>query len=146
MIGVKRGIRPEEVRLQGQHVLFVEGEGGDSVDPTVLNELFEQRIRIEPLGSSYFVRSVAEALFSCHPTYYFLIDRDHYADEYVDRCWNSFPDPEKHNLLVWRRREIENYFLEPEYLGKSRQSAKSSSKPGFRTSPTRRISQPKKPP
>ncbi len=119
MIRVKTGIRSEEVRRQNQHVLFVEGKDEDAVDPKALNELFEWRIRIEPLGPSYSVRSVAEALFRCHPTYYFLIDRDHYEDEYIDRCWNNFPDPETHNLLIWRRREIENYFLEPEYLVQS---------------------------
>lgn len=32
----------------------------------------------------------------------------------------NFPDQETHNLLVWRRREIENYFLEPEYLSQSK--------------------------
>jgi hypothetical protein len=65
------------------------------------------------------VCSVAEALYVHHPTYYFLIDRDHHDDNYVEDCWNKFPNPDTHNLLVWRRREIENYFLEPEYLFQS---------------------------
>lgn len=79
---VNTGIRSEEVRLQGQHVLFVEGSDGESVDPKVLNELFSNGIRIEPLGPSFSVRSVAEALQPYHPTYYFLIDRDHYDSSY----------------------------------------------------------------
>lgn len=120
MISVKTGIRTEEVRLQGQHVLFVEGKDGNSVDPKVLDELFDRSIRIEPLGPSFCVRSVAEALFSNHPTYYFLIDRDHHDSDFINRCWNNFPNPETNNLLVWRRREIENYFLEPEYLHQSK--------------------------
>lgn len=120
MIGVKTGIRSEEVRLQGQHVLFVEGSGNESVDPKVLNELFSNGVRIEPLGPSFSVRSVAEALQPYHPTYYFLIDRDHYDDSFIDKCWNNFPDPDTNNLLVWRRREIENYFLDPEYLFQSK--------------------------
>lgn len=119
MINVKTGIRAEEIRLRSQHVLFVEGEDENSVDPNVLGELFDPSIKIEILGSSFSVRSVAEALCSYHPTYYFLIDRDHYDDDFIDRCWENFPDPETHNLLVWRRREIENYFLEPEYLFQS---------------------------
>lgn len=117
-IEVKRGIRPEEVRLQGRHVLFVEGSK-ESVDPKVLNELFSNEIRIEPLGPSFSVRSVAEALQPYHPTYYFLIDRDQYDDSFIDKCWNNFPDPDTNNLLIWRRREIENYFIDPDYLFQS---------------------------
>ncbi|MYA37127.1 MAG: hypothetical protein F4030_12850 [Gammaproteobacteria bacterium] len=116
MISANTGIRAEEVRFQSQHVLFVEGKDQNSIDPEVLKELFNRNIRIETLGPSYSVRSVAEALHIHHPTYYFLIDRDHHDDNFVDRCWNNFPDTNTHNLLIWRRREIENYFLEPEYL------------------------------
>ena len=120
MIGVKTGIRPEEVRLQRQHVLFVEGSDKESVDPKVLNELFSGGIRIEPLGPSFSVRSVAEALQTYHPTYYFLIDRDHYDDSFIEERWDNFPDSNTNNLLVWRRREIENYFLDPDYLSRSK--------------------------
>lgn len=119
MITIKTGIRAEEVRQQGQHTLFVEGKDKNAIDPKVLSELLGQMIRIEALGPSYSVRSVAEALYVHHPTYYFLIDRDHHDDIYVEDCWKKFPDPDTHNLLVWRRREIENYFLEPEYLYQS---------------------------
>ena len=120
MINVTTGIRAEEVRLQGQHVLFVEGRDQDSVDPKVLNALFSGGLRIEPLGPSFSVRSVAEALHPHHPTYYFLIDRDHHEHDFVEGCWENFPDPNTDNLLVWRRREIENYFLEPQYLVRSK--------------------------
>ena len=120
MINVTTGIRAEEVRLQGRHVLFVEGRDQDSVDPKVLNALFSGELRIEPLGPSFSVRSVAEALHPHHPTYYFLIDRDHHEHDFVEGCWKNFPDPDTDNLLVWRRREIENYFLEPRYLVQSK--------------------------
>jgi len=120
MISVKTGIRAEEVRIQGQHVLFVEGKDKNSIDPKILDELFDRSIRIVPLGPSFSIKSVAEALFSYHPTYYFLIDRDHHDNNFIDRCWENFPDPNTHNLLVWRRREIENYFLEPDYLFQSK--------------------------
>lgn len=119
MVRIKTGIRPEEVRFQGQHVLFVEGKDEESVDSKVLNELFDDGIAIESLGPSFSVKSVAEALSIYHPTYYFLIDRDHHNDDFVEQCWENFPDPATHNLLVWRRREIENYFLEPPYLIRS---------------------------
>ncbi len=120
MISAKTGIRAEEVRFKAQHVLFVEGKDKEAIDPTVLDKLLDSSIKIEPLGPSFSVRSVAEALFIHHPTYYFLIDRDHHDEGFIDRCWGNFPDPATHNLLVWRRREIENYFLDPAYLFQSK--------------------------
>jgi hypothetical protein len=69
MIEAATDIRAEEIRFQGQHVLFVEGKDEDAIDPKVLGELFGQTIRIEPMGPSFYVKSVAEALFPNHPTY-----------------------------------------------------------------------------
>jgi len=120
MISPRTGIRPDEVRFGGQHVLFVEGKDRNAIDPNVLRHLLDPGIRVEPLGPSYSVKSVAEALYVYHPNYYFLVDRDHHDEAFIERCWRNFPDPDTHNLLVWRRREIENYFLEPGYLSRSR--------------------------
>ncbi len=116
MTRVEKGIRPEQIRQNAGHVLFVEGRGNDSMDYQIIGELFDGMIRIELLGASYSVKSVAEALHPYHPTYYFLIDRDHHDDDFISRCWDNFPDPQTHNLLIWKYREIENYFLEPDYL------------------------------
>lgn len=116
MISAKPGIRPEEVRLRVEHTLYVEGSDSNSVDPKALDVLFGGKLRIRPLGAAYSIKSVAQALYQHHPNYYFLIDRDHYDDDFVESCWEGFPNPETQNLLVWRRREIENYFLDPEYL------------------------------
>ena len=121
MLRVRTGIRPEEVSHQAEHVLFVEGKGENALDPKVLEALFGPRsaLRIKPLGASFSVKSVAEALHPHHPKYYFLIDRDHYDNDFINHCWDNFPDSNTHNLLIWRRREIENYFLEPDYLVQS---------------------------
>lgn len=116
MIRIDKGIRPEEIRQNGRHVLFVEGRDKDSLDPQIVGELFDGMIRIEPLGASFSVKSVAEALHPFHPNYYFLIDRDHHDDDFINQCWDNFPDERTHNLLIWKYREIENYFLEPDYL------------------------------
>lgn len=114
---VETGVRSEDVLQGAKHVLFVEGAGDESLDVKVLNELLDRSITISPLGPSYSVKSVAQALYPYHPAYYFLIDRDpHHDDDFVNRCWDNFPDPDTHNLLVWRRREIENYFIDPAYL------------------------------
>ena len=119
MVQIRTGIRSEEVRAGGEHVLFVEGSEDGSLDQAVLGALLNRSLRIEPMGPSYSVRSAAQALSRHHPRYYFLIDRDHYDDEFVERCWQNFPDSETDNLIVWRRREIENYFLDPPFLVES---------------------------
>ena len=116
MLSIRRGVRPEEVREGGEHVLFVEGSEDGSLDLAVLRALLRRTLRIETMGPSYSVRSAAQALARHHPRYYFLIDRDHYNDDFVETCWGSFPNPSTDNLLVWRRREIENYFLDPPFL------------------------------
>ncbi len=108
MITVSRRPRPGDVRHRAGHVLFVEGSGRNALDPKVLKELRDLDIRVEPLGASFHVSSVAEALHEYHPTYYFLVDRDHHDDAFVEASWTNFPDPEKKNLLVWPRRELEN--------------------------------------
>ncbi len=120
MITVKRHVRPDEIRQSAKHKLFVEGKNNNSIDSIVLSNLLKSIIRIETMGASYHIRSVAKALYKSHPDYYFLIDRDHYDEGFVNKCWNNFPDPATHNLLVWFRREIENYFLIPEYLLQSK--------------------------
>lgn len=120
MIRAVKGGAPENVLQAARHVLFVEGAPGDSFDVRALSALLDSPITIKPLGPSYYVKSVAEALHPHHPDYYFLIDRDpHHTDEEVETSWVNFPDANTHNLLIWRRREIENYFLDPQYLARS---------------------------
>lgn len=121
MVGIERGVESEKARQSARHRLFVEGSKS-SIDSQVLKTFFtenEINIRVEPLAHSLNIRTVAQALYPYHPDYYFLIDRDHHNDEIVESCWNNFPDENTHNLLIWRRREIENYFLIPEYLARS---------------------------
>jgi hypothetical protein len=115
----------DEIWQRARHVLFVEGKDANAIDPMILEILFEDMIEeyrfwVKPMGASYHVKSVAEALHKHHPNYYFLIDRDHHHDDkFIEKCWKNFPDPTTDNLLVWFRRELENYFLIPDYLVKS---------------------------
>ena len=120
MLTVRTGIRAEEVRVGGEHVLFVEGSEDGSLDQAVLRAALQNALRIETMGPSFYIRSAAQALARHHPNYYFLIDRDHYDDAFVEKCWRNFPNRDTDNLLVWRRREIENYFLDPSLLQKSK--------------------------
>jgi hypothetical protein len=119
MVSVKVG-GPADAVLQGAgRVLFVEGNP-DGLDVTVLRELLSPRVRVASLGPSYSVRSVAEALHKEHPNYWFVIDRDEWDDATVEKSWRSFPDPTQCNLLIWRRKELESYFLEPAWVVHSR--------------------------
>lgn len=109
----------------GAHVLWVEGQSAgtsrESLDVAVLSELLgDTKIAVDGLGTSANVRAAADALYRFHPEYYFLIDRDHYEDDLVDRAWERFPDSNTSNILIWRRRQIENYFLDADYFARSR--------------------------
>lgn len=122
MVKIERGVEPEEVRQGAKYTLFVEGKDESAIDPRVLSRLLEDvaPIQVKPMGPSSHIRSVAEALHKHHPYYFFLVDRDHHSDQMVEDCWQKFPHEDTCNLLIWRRRELENYFLLPEYLVKSK--------------------------
>lgn len=119
MVELRVRPHPGDIRQSARHTLFVESDTESGFDVKVLDELLEGRIDVKPLGPSFNIAAAAEALFRHHPNYYFLIDRDHQDDETVERSWKNFPDAETKNLLIWRRRQFENYFLIPEYLEKS---------------------------
>lgn len=126
MLQLTTGVRAEEVRQAAKHVLFVEGSGEHALDVTVLSNLFaDTSLTIKALGASFSVKSAAQALHPHHPSYYFLIDRDHTPNAIVDKYWADFPDPAKHNLLMWRKRELESYFLDANYITESKFCVKS---------------------
>jgi hypothetical protein len=113
------GVPAEAVNQGATHTLFVEGEA-DSIDPRALTRLLgDTDIRIRALGPSFHVKSAEQALHPHHPNYYFVIDRDHHDDTTVEDSWANFPVATTHNLLIWRKRELENYFLDPDYLSQS---------------------------
>ncbi len=117
MILIKKGVSPESIRLSSRHTLFVEGADQEAIDPQVLSILLDDtNVRVMPLGPSVHITSAAEALHPHHPDYYFLIDRDHRSQAAVDESWANFPNKETYNLLIWRLRELESYFLDPKYL------------------------------
>ena len=117
---VRTGAPAESVNQAASHALFVEGRGDDAIDPRALTRLLSDTdIAIKALGPSYHVKSAAQALHSHHPNYYFLIDRDHHDAQTVEDVWSNFPNPDTYNLLIWRKRELENYFLDPDYLSMS---------------------------
>lgn len=108
---------PRDVLQDAKYVLFVEGDLGiDNFDREVLNALLDGMVEVKTLGASIEMEKAAKVLFDQHKSYFFVIDRDHRAERYVEGTWANFPDPSKHNLLIWRRKELESYFLEPQLL------------------------------
>jgi hypothetical protein len=108
----------------GLHTLFVEGKDGQEIDPVVMKELLHNNgltaIEVQAMDACDNVRSAAQALIKQHPSYYFLIDRDDQECSAVEQSWAKFPDPAAYNMLIWRKRELENYFIDPDYLGQSK--------------------------
>lgn len=112
--------KPEDVLQGAKHILYVEGPaGGVSLDSIYLSEFLAPVIKsVRPLGPCFSIASVAESMREEHPSYYFLIDRDHQDDSRVQKAWDDFLSG-KANLLIWRKRELENYFLDPPLLASS---------------------------
>jgi hypothetical protein len=111
-------------RQSARHKLFVEGSTDEEIDPAVIREFLTRnglaQIEVVATGGSSNIRNAADALLREHPTYYFLTDRDAQDDARVEESWRNFPDLTKKNLLIWRKRELENYFIDPDYIKKSR--------------------------
>lgn len=120
---VQQGGNVDRILQSAQHKLFVEGDSDEAIDPVVVGELLKNnglsQVEVRSMGACDHVRSAAQALIRHHPAYYFLIDRDDQDQATIDNYWRNFPDPATHNLLIWRKRELENYFIDPNYLEKS---------------------------
>ena len=113
------GGNSQDILQKARHKLFVEG-GDDSLDIKVIQKLLDNNelgvITVKSMGGCDNVRSAAQALIKHHSCYYFVIDRDDQPDQTVEQSWDKFPDPNAYNMIIWRKRELENYFIESEYL------------------------------
>lgn len=112
---IQYGVAPEDFNQSAKRTLFVEGD----LDESCLKELLKKNnlaLSVKKLGKASDIMAVARSLYEYHPEYYFLVDRDYETQEMVEKSWKSFPDPETQNILIWPKRELENYFIDPEYL------------------------------
>ncbi len=128
-MNVQTGVSASSVLRGANHVVFVEGSDDDAFDPTVIRELLKanglKSMEVRPIGPCDNVFQAAKAMVWKHPTYYFIADRDGLDSGYVEIGWSNFPKPDTYNLLHWRKRELENYFIDPAYLCRSEWLVKS---------------------
>lgn len=118
-MNVQTGVSSSQVLRGAGHVVFVEGGSDDAFDPTVIRELLRTnglRMEVRALGTCDNVVEAAKAMVWKHPTYYFLADRDGREQAFIEHSWTHFPANSTSNLIFWRKRELENYFIAPEYL------------------------------
>ena len=113
MIEHKRGFASSEVEQGSSRVLFVEGEA-NSLDYVLMSRVFTD-VKVRAIGPSSNIKAAAKAFSNVHPSYFFVVDRDHQEDSFVEETWNKFKAGES-NLVIWRKKEIENYFLNPTML------------------------------
>jgi hypothetical protein len=120
---LQRGINATQVNQNARHKLFVEGKDNQEIDPIIIKELLDNNnltaVGVSTMGACDNVRSAAQALIKEYPSYYFLIDRDDQNQENIDKSWQDFPNPDKYNMLIWHKRELENYFIDPDYINQS---------------------------
>ena len=79
-----------------------------------METLFDKKLPIDRLGSRNILIGGAKAFFPIEPYFYFLIDRDHHSDLDVEDYWRKFPVANEPNILIWRRKELENYLIDPD--------------------------------
>ncbi len=113
MIETKRGFASSDVEHGSSRVLFVEGEA-NSLDSILMSCIFKD-LKVRSIGPSSNIKAAARAFSNVHPSYFFVVDRDHQEDSIVEETWNKFRAGES-NLVIWRKKEIENYFLNPTML------------------------------
>lgn len=113
-VNATRGVSQYRVNSGAGRRLFVEGE----LDEVVMRTLLKDVLDVVRLNGSRSLKRAAVAFRDVEPGYYFLVDRDHLSDEKVEQTWTSFLTGNS-NVVYWRRKEIENYFLEPAWLAQS---------------------------
>jgi hypothetical protein len=117
---LERNVSTDDFAQRAGKRLYVEGQE-DSIDKEVIDLLTKGLgLTVRTLGTSSNIRTAVNALHADHPHYAYLIDRDYLDEPSVEDAWRDFPDPAKGNLLIWRKRSVENYFLDVKWLSKSK--------------------------
>lgn len=99
--------------------IFVEGLSTTSIDKPIIDGIFKSNnnsIDCKMVGFCTNVIAASQLLYKENNNNYFLIDRDHHDNTTINKSWTS---DRKNNLIIWKKRHIENYFLNPNFLMKS---------------------------
>lgn len=113
MMNIKKGLNASDISYGSSRVLFVEGQSG-SIDEIVISRVIDF-IQVKAIGPSSHIKPASKAFENVHPAYFFVVDRDHQEDDEVDKTWKDF-EAGYSNLIIWRKKELENYFLDPTLL------------------------------
>jgi hypothetical protein len=123
---------PRQVTGGAECVLYVEGRAGLSLDPHVLTNLLRDcDVDVLAVGGCEDAASAVRALEWADAqgagradirAHYCVLDRDHRPDAEVEESWRDLADRVS-RLVYWRRHEIENYFLEPQFILQSSRHA-----------------------
>jgi len=128
MMVMKTRPAPSQEDITFQTTLFVEGvyknltsaEDDEilSLDPLVLNKLFSRdsatkNVQVQAVGSCESVKGVAKAFHEIKKQWFFIIDRDY--NDIDELTWEQFEQGHT-NLLIWHKRHLENYFIDPDFL------------------------------
>ena len=115
--------------LRSKKIIYVEGESELSLDVNVITELLSPSTDIEVhfVGGCDNVLAAMQAFAKIDNQkekgdlkQYFIIDRVDRADNEVNECWENGIFTKENNKLIWRRNELENYFIEPNFLIQSK--------------------------
>ena len=123
------GIYENRINFRGDCIVFSEGRDS-SIDKIVLESLLSdlpKPPKICPLGTSFHLKSASDAfkysvsddLNNYTQNWCFIIDRDHHTYDDINKEWNNLKKGKAPKLLYWRKKEIENYLLDPSLLKKS---------------------------
>ena len=97
--------------------LFVEG-CESSNDEALLKDVLGN-VNVRGIGSSSCIERAAAAFKADNRMFYFVVDRDHHTQKEVNQSWKDLRT-DKSNIVIWRKKEFESYFIDPEFLLKSK--------------------------
>lgn len=109
---------PHQKLIMDVPTLYVEGKRGGIDEQVMRNACEGISLDVHALGGSSNLRNLAVPFSNLYKNVYFLIDRDHRIDSEVENIISEFQGGG--NLLIWEKRELENYFLDVEFLSKSK--------------------------
>jgi hypothetical protein len=99
---------------QHKKVVHVEAQDIEQDEYKAFSFLLGDKIEVLPFQGNKSLFAAAQAFANTQPNWYFIVDRDYTPTVKVEERWENFPHGCK--VLMWRKREFENYLLNPEWI------------------------------